>query len=142
MLRGRPAALVVVCVLAMACLLGDGAARARSSDLVRVLEILIDDAASCADSRLYTPTYVDYKTCPKDTLECFSAEVRVLVTECERTEDDDGLEKLERGLKYYLESEHHRNQSQSTCGPCELHPEENVGRFLRELQQTVMASNF
>lgn len=49
MLRGRPAALVVVCVLGMACLLGDmgaRAARARTLDLVRVLENVIANAAS------------------------------------------------------------------------------------------------
>nr|XP_049582014.1 interleukin 15, like isoform X2 [Syngnathus scovelli] len=94
--------------------------------------------AQCSDCKLYTPTWSDYKTCPKDTLKCFSAEVRVLVTEWERSEGD-VLKNLERGLKFLEDGPH--NQNQSACGPCELHPEENVQHFLRELKRILERIN-
>ncbi|XP_037123231.1 interleukin 15, like isoform X2 [Syngnathus acus] len=142
--RGRtataPAKLVVtVCVLCLACLLRGGARAMPSLDLMEhVKELLRDDAASCSDCKLYTPTWSDYKTCPKDTLKCFSAEVRVLVTEWERSEGN-VLKHLERGLKFLEDGPH--NQNQSACGPCELHPEENVQHFLQELQRILERIN-
>ncbi|XP_061137445.1 interleukin 15, like isoform X1 [Syngnathus typhle] len=131
---------VTVCVLILACLLRGGARAMPSLDLMEhVKELLRDDAASqCSDCKLYTPTWSDYKTCPKDTLKCFSAEVRVLVTEWERSEGN-VLKNLERGLKFLEDGPH--NQNQSACGPCELHPEENVQHFLKELQRILEGIN-
>ncbi|XP_061638558.1 interleukin 15, like isoform X1 [Phyllopteryx taeniolatus] len=132
MLRGRPAAFVTVWCLA--CLLCDGT-HAFSRDAVHQVEILRrQDAASCADCKLYTPSVSDYKTCPKDTLKCFSAEIRVLLAEWEGSQQPD----LERALWSFADQ---RNHSGRRCRPCELHPEEDVPRFLDQLLQTLQANN-
>ncbi|XP_061538594.1 interleukin 15, like isoform X3 [Phycodurus eques] len=90
MLRGRPAAFVTVWCLAW--LLCDGA-HAFSRDAVH----------QCADCKLYTPSVSDYKTCPKDTLKCFSAEVRVLLAEWEGSQQPD----LERALRSFADQRNH-----------------------------------
>ncbi|XP_077421294.1 interleukin 15, like [Vanacampus margaritifer] len=136
MLRGRPALATVLCLAWV--LLGSEARLRCSLDLVRQVKLLMDAAASqCADCKLYTPGISDYMTCPKDTLNCFSTEVKVLLIEWERTEENI-LKNVQRGLMF-LERQH--NQSETACGPCELHPEEGVRRFLEELLQTLEAFN-
>ncbi|XP_077396992.1 interleukin 15, like isoform X2 [Festucalex cinctus] len=147
MLRGRPALATVLCLAWV--LLGDGARIHCSWDLFKRVKRLMDDAASCADCKLYTPSISDYMTCPKDTLNCFSTEVQVLLIEWERTDED--ILNVQRGLMF-LKDQHNQlsridvtteahNRSETACGPCELHPEEGVKLFLEKLLQTVEAFN-
>ncbi|XP_077396993.1 interleukin 15, like isoform X3 [Festucalex cinctus] len=132
MLRGRPALATVLCLAWV--LLGDGARIHCSWDLFKRVKRLMDDAAS---------------TCPKDTLNCFSTEVQVLLIEWERTDED--ILNVQRGLMF-LKDQHNQlsridvtteahNRSETACGPCELHPEEGVKLFLEKLLQTVEAFN-
>ncbi|XP_061683537.1 interleukin 15, like [Syngnathoides biaculeatus] len=134
MLRGRPALLTLWCLACLACLLREQA-RAFSRDALRQVETLRrQDAASCPGCKLYTPSVTDYTMCPRDTLKCFSAEVRVLLAEWEGSQRPG----LERALESFAD---HLGHSGRQCAPCELHPEEDVPRFLEQLYKTLQAFN-
>nr|XP_057935643.1 interleukin 15, like isoform X2 [Doryrhamphus excisus] len=108
-----------------------------SRDVIKQVEILMekDSLTMCAGCKLYTPNLGDYKRCPITTLNCFSAEVKVLLMEWEVRPKPP----LERGLKFLAAELPPQTESES-C-QCELHKEEDAKDFLSQLNKMLQAIN-
>lgn len=106
--------------------------RICSKDTIRQVDSLIGDAPDWwLDTKLYTPTKDDYKNCPRSTMNCFAAEMEVLLEEwtLHRTyfRLSGALRKLGRSL----------NQTDSQCLQCERLQEENAETFLQGLREAL-----
>lgn len=87
------------------------------------------------DITLYTPTTENYTNCPSATLQCFAAEMKVLIRESEITNTrlhlSGALNKTSIRFK----------QLDADCLDCELLQEENGKAFLDRLLEVVQLMN-
>ncbi|XP_061918099.1 interleukin 15, like [Entelurus aequoreus] len=132
----RPRSALMGMVLCVACLM-EG--QILSPDLVQDVEYLMkEDPTLCAGCMLYTPTWRDYQRCPVTTLECFSAEVKVLLQEWKNVHKPG----LARGLKNFADSLPTQSpQREPDCWQCELHQEKDAKEFLSQLSKTLQYIN-
>ncbi|XP_061827960.1 interleukin 15, like [Nerophis lumbriciformis] len=120
-------------VLCLACLM-EAPGRFVSPDLVQDVEYLRkENFTSCEGCMLYTPTWRDYQCCPVTTLECFSAEVNVLLREWRLVRKPG----LARGLKNFADKYRQSPQREPDFCQCERHEERNAEEFLLQLSETL-----
>lgn len=107
-----------------------------SRDSIRQVDSLIQQAPDWwLDTKLYTPTKDDFKNCPSSTMNCFAAEIEVLLEEWTLLYT---YRKLSTALKRIGKS---RNQTESQCLQCERLQEENAETFLQGLRDTLELVN-
>lgn len=106
--------------------------RTCSRDSITQVDSLIQQAPDWwLDTKLYTPTKEDYQNCPRSTMNCFAAEVEVLLEEWTLRLK---YRRLSGALKKLGGS---RNQTESPCLRCERLQEENAETFLQGLRETL-----
>ncbi|RVE65256.1 hypothetical protein OJAV_G00134410 [Oryzias javanicus] len=129
MLRGVPAVLGVFLLVSSSL-----AVPCPGSVIVRV-ETLRNDSClqNCSDSTLYTPDNLDFEQrCPRTTLACFAAELKVLTDELSIS----GCSSFSR-IAQRLETLSKRYEAEEDCLQCELLQEKSVDRFLSSLLSTL-----